>query len=266
MNAAEFLLATGRDETTAIECGEARVSYRALRDAVARAAAVWRARGLAPDDRVLIFAPDSIDWVVAYLGAIWAGGVAVGLNSRLFERELTSILHESGARFAWCAPEAAPLLERLAQGAPRPPQPVVADDFASAMRAAAPMPPAPRADDDMALWIYTSGTTGMPKGVIHAQRMVTAAADFATAVLDATPADRLYASSKLFFAYALGNGLCAALRLGATLVLDQEWPTAERVAEVVARHRPTILFSVPTLYLKMLQTGVAQRLPGVRRR
>lgn len=265
MNAAEYLLATGRDETTAIECGDARVSYRALRDAVARAAAVWRARGLAPDDRVLIFAPDSIDWVVAYLGAIWAGGVAVGLNSRLFERELTSILHESGARFAWCAPEAAPLLGRLAEGAARPPQPIVADDFASAMRAAAPVPPAPRADEDMALWIYTSGTTGMPKGVIHAQRMVTAAADFATSVLEATPADRLYASSKLFFAYALGNGLCAALRLGATLVLDHEWPTAERVAEVVDRHRPTILFSVPTLYLKMLQTGVAQRLPGVRR-
>lgn len=127
------------------------------------------------------------------------------------------------------------------------------------------MPPAPRADDDMALWIYTSGTTGVPKGVIHAQRMVTAAADFATAVLDATPADRVYASSKLFFAYALGNGLCASLRLGATLVLDAEWPTAERVAAVVARHRPTILFSVPTLYLKMLQSGVAQRLTGIRR-
>jgi acyl-coenzyme A synthetase/AMP-(fatty) acid ligase len=75
----------------------------------------------------------------------------------------------------------------------------------------------------------------------------------------------LYPSSKLFFAYALGNGLCAGLRLGATLVLDHEWPTAERVAQVVARHQPTIVFSVPTLYLKMLQTGVARRLAGVRR-
>jgi acyl-CoA synthetase (AMP-forming)/AMP-acid ligase II len=108
MNAAEYLLATGRDEAIAIESDDARITYRELRDAVARAASAWRALGLAPDDRVLVFAPDSIDWVVAYLGAIWAGGVAVGLNSRLFERELTSILHESGARFAWCTPEADP--------------------------------------------------------------------------------------------------------------------------------------------------------------
>lgn len=265
MNAAEYLLATGRDETTAIECGDARISYRALRDAVARAAALWRARGLAPDDRVLIFAPDSIDWVVAYLGAIWAGGVAVGLNSRLFERELAAILRECRARFVWCTPDAAPQLERLAQGAPQPPQPIAAADFAAALRATAPMPPAPRSDEDMALWIYTSGTTGTPKGVIHAQRVVIAATDFLTSVLGATPADKVYVSSKLFFAYALGNGLCAGLRLGATLVLDPEWPTAERVAEVVARHRPTILFSVPTLYLKMLQADVARHLAGVRR-
>lgn len=265
MNAAEYLLATGRHDKVAIEAGEERITYRELRDAVACAAAAWRGMGLGPDDRVLVFAPDSIDWVVAYLGAIWAGGVAVGLNSRLFERELTSILRESGARFAWCTPETRPLLERLVQGAPRSPTPVAAADFRTAATNAAPIPPATRGEEDMALWIYTSGTTGVPKGVIHAQRTVIAATDCATTVLGATPDDRFYASSKLFFAYALGNGLCAGLRLGATLVLDREWPTAERVAEIVARHRPTLLFSVPTLYLKMLQTGIAQRLQGVRR-
>jgi acyl-coenzyme A synthetase/AMP-(fatty) acid ligase len=265
MNAAAYLLAVGRDDKVAIEAGDDRITYGELRDAVARAAAAWRALGVVPDDRVLVFAPDSIGWVTAYLGAIWAGGVAVGLNSRLFERELTSILHESGARFVWCTQDSRPLLERLAHGAAQPPRPIVDADLLAAANATAPIPPAARADEDKALWIYTSGTTGVPKGVIHAQRAVIAATDCATAVLGATHEDKFYPSSKLFFAYALGNGLCAGLRLGATLVLDHEWPTAERVAEVVAKHRPTLLFSVPTLYLKMLQTGVARRLQGVRR-
>jgi acyl-CoA synthetase (AMP-forming)/AMP-acid ligase II len=102
MNAAAFLLATGQDAATALECGAERMSYAELRAAVGRAAGAWRAFGLAQGERVLVFAPDGIAWTIAYLGAIWAGGVAVGLNSRLFERELKVVLSESGARFIWC--------------------------------------------------------------------------------------------------------------------------------------------------------------------
>jgi acyl-coenzyme A synthetase/AMP-(fatty) acid ligase len=101
---------------------------------------------------------------------------------------------------------------------------------------------------------------------MHGQRSFIASADFALEVLRLDARDRIYASSKMFFAYALGNSFCAGLRLGATVILDPEWPTAERVAEMVERHRPTTLFSVPTLYLKMLQSGIAARLAaaGVR--
>lgn len=74
------------------------------------------------------------------------------------------------------------------------------------------------------------------------------------------PEDRLYVTSKLFFAYALANCLFAGLRLGATVILDSEWPTAERFAQMVKQNRPSILFIVPTLYHKMLQAGVAETL------
>jgi acyl-coenzyme A synthetase/AMP-(fatty) acid ligase len=115
--------------------------------------------------------------------------------------------------------------------------------------------------------VYTSGTTGLPKAVMHAQRSVLACDDFARDIIGLGADDRIYASSKMFFAYALGNSLCAGLRLGATVILDGDWPTADGVVQVVERHRPTALFSVPTLYLKMLQSGVAARLAaaGVRR-
>jgi acyl-coenzyme A synthetase/AMP-(fatty) acid ligase len=266
MNAAEYLLATGESGATALECGAECLNYGELRTAVGRAAGAWRARGLGLGDRVLVFAPDGIAWAIAYLGVIWAGGVAVGLNSRLFERELSVVLSESGARFIWCNESSRALLERLLAGVADPPQLVIDAQWSESLSVIEPVPAAELPDDAPAIWIYTSGTTGVPKAVMHAQRTVIASADFAREVLGLSARDRIYASSKMFFAYALGNSLCAGLRLGAAVVLDPEWPTAERVAEIVVRHRPTALFSVPTLYLKMLQTGVAQRLAaaGVR--
>jgi acyl-coenzyme A synthetase/AMP-(fatty) acid ligase len=266
MNAASYLLATGQASAIALECGTERLSYGELRAAVGRAAGAWCARGLEQGERVLVFAPDSIAWVIAYLGAIWAGGVAVGLNSRLFERELSVVLSESGARFIWCNESSRAVLERLLADVADPPQLVIDAQWSEQLVAATAAPATELPDDAQAMWIYTSGTTGVPKAVMHAHRGFIACADFAREVLGLSAQDRIYASSKLFFAYALGNSLCAGLRLGATVVLDGEWPTAERVAEVVERHRPTALFSVPTLYLKMLQAGVAARLraAGVR--
>jgi acyl-coenzyme A synthetase/AMP-(fatty) acid ligase len=260
MNAASYLLASGRASTIALECGAESLNYGELRAAVGRAAGAWRARGLEQGERVLVFAPDSIAWAIAYLGTIWAGGVAVGLNSRLFERELSVVLSESGARFIWCNEISRTVLERLLADVADPPQLVIDAEWSEHLAEAAAAAATELPDDAPAMWIYTSGTTGVPKAVMHAHRGFIACADFAREVLGLGAQDRIYASSKLFFAYALGNSLCAGLRLGATVVLDGEWPTAERVAEVVERHRPTAMFSVPTLYLKMLQAGVAARL------
>jgi len=267
MNAAEYLLATGHSGAIALECGAQRLSYGELRDAVARAGGAWRARGLENGERVLVFAPDGIAWVIAYLGVIWAGGIAVGLNSRLFERELSVVLSESGARFIWCNESSRALLDRLLANITDPPQLVIDAQWSAGLMATGVVPAAELPEDAAALWVYTSGTTGLPKAVMHAQRSVIASADFGRGILGLGAQDRIYASSKLFFAYSLGNSLCAGLRLGATVILDSEWPTAEGVAQVVERHRPTVLFSVPTLYLKMLQAGVAERFAaaGVRR-
>ena len=291
MNAAGDLIAVGAEGHVAIECGERQLTYTELRHAVRRAAGAWRQLGLSENQRVLVFAPDSIDWVIAYLGVIAAGGVAVGLNSRLFEKELEVILGESGASFVWCESESLSLLGRMCDSLAQAPQIVVAavndsndsndsngshgsNDPGDSTRphwqqlldTAPALDPVERSAEDMALWIYTSGTTGRPKAVVHVQRVADQCAVLARQLLGLTAADRLYASSKLFFAYALANSLFAGLRLGATVILDREWPSAERVAEICERHRPSVLFSVPTLFHKLVQGEIPGRLQaaGVR--
>jgi len=272
-NAAVTLLAVGAPAAEALVCGAESISYGDLRQRVAVAAGAWRTLGLETGDRAMIYAPDSIEWVVAYLGAIWAGGVAVGINPRLAPGELLAIMRESEARFVWCEEDLAGSV--AAQASEQLPGLTVVCssklhgtvNWTTALANAQALAPVMRDAEDPALWIGTSGTTGIPKGVVHAQRVVDTSDAFAAGLLAVTAADRLYASSKLFFAYALGNSLFAGLRRGATVILDREWPTPERVEQMVAAHRPTILFSVPTLYHKMLSTGTAARLAaaGIRR-
>jgi acyl-coenzyme A synthetase/AMP-(fatty) acid ligase len=260
MNAAETLLSTGEDNRTALECSESLISYSELRDAVRRAAGMWRELGLQTGDRILVHAPDGVDWVIAYLGAIWAGGVAVGLNPRLFEKDLSVVLSDCGARFIFSDSSEVANLQRLLRDDATAVRIVTQREGRALWSAARAIPAEQCPAESPALWFYTSGTTGLPKGVIHAQRAVIETASFAKTVLGLNERARLYASSKLFFAYAMGNALCAGLRLGATIILDGDWPTAERVAQVAERHRPTVLFSVPTLYLKLLQAGLTGRL------
>jgi acyl-coenzyme A synthetase/AMP-(fatty) acid ligase len=264
VNAAAYLLEVGEREKVAIESDDGSITYARLRDRVARAAGAWRSLGLGEGDRVLVLAPDSIGWVEAYLGAIWAGGVAVGLNSRLLERELSVIVGESGARFSWCGSETVELFERCAKAAGGGPELVSESQFEPLLDDQTPVEAAERDADDPAFWIYTSGTTGLPKAAVHAQRCVLASTDIAAGVLGVGRDDRFYSSSKLFFAYAHANSFCAGLRSGATVILDRQWATPARVVEIVTRHQPSAAFIVPTLYLKLLQAGLAPQLQGVR--
>jgi len=50
------------------------------------------------------------------------------------------------------------------------------------------------------------------------------------------------------------------LRLGATVILDPQWPNAASVAATAATQRATVLFSVPSLYRNLLKEGLAPRL------
>jgi benzoate-CoA ligase len=113
--------------------------------------------------------------------------------------------------------------------------------------------PADTARDDVGFWLYSSGSTGRPKGVVHLHRdLLVTCETYARHVLGITDADVTFSTTKLFHAYGLGNGLSFPYWAGATTVLLSGRPTPDAIYSVVARHRPTLFFSVPTLYNAML--------------
>ncbi|MDX2828847.1 AMP-binding protein, partial [Streptomyces ipomoeae] len=85
-------------EVEAVVDGRTRVSYAELGARVERAAAACVANGVRVGDRVAIWAPNSLDWIGAALGAVSAGAVLVPLNTRFKGGEAADVLARSRAK------------------------------------------------------------------------------------------------------------------------------------------------------------------------
>jgi len=254
INAAELLLAGHDLRRCALACGDQQLTRGELREWAARCAAVWAARGLRPGDRVAVKLPDGFDWVAAFLGSMWGGLVAVAVNPRIPAAEWHYILDEAGFSVI------------LAEGDEDTPEPwrsrvLRVDAWRRLCERCAGADAQPMDPEASAFWCHSSGTSGQPKAVVHAHRFAREVDQVSREALGIRAGDRVFASSKLFFAYPQTNALFAGLKLGATVILDPLWPTAASVAATVAAQRPTVLFSVPSLYRNLLhQEGLAQQI------
>ncbi|HET7343978.1 MAG TPA: benzoate-CoA ligase family protein, partial [Methylomirabilota bacterium] len=233
-------------------------TYRELLALTARAANVLRGLGLEPEQRVALLLPDGVEWAATFFGALRIGAVAVPLNTRLSPADLVALLRDSRARVLVAeAPLLAPLrplLGELPYLRAIVPTGNGAGTLGALLAAAAPeCAPEAMSGDDMAFWLYTSGTTGGPKAAVHLHRDLVACRHYGVDVLDASDADRMLATSRLFFAYALGSALLIPCYVGAQAYFDPAWPEPDRVARAVRAFAPTLFFSVPTFYRRLLQ-------------
>ena len=118
MNAAEHLLGTAalarHGSRTALLCADESVSYAELGTMVQRAAAAWVSLGAKRGDRVLILLPDSPEFAAAWLGALYAGAVAIAVNARLPVEDQRYMFEDSAARLFLADTEFAPRIAAFA--------------------------------------------------------------------------------------------------------------------------------------------------------
>jgi 4-hydroxybenzoate adenylyltransferase len=219
-----------------------------VHDLAARAAMVLVEHGLRPGERVLVALPDSIGWVATFLAAARIGAVAVLSNPDLPAADHEFIVADSDP--VLCVTGAA-LEDRF-----HPARWLDIERLMARALVAAPTHEQ-RVGLRSPLYIqYTSGTTGEPKGVVHDHGHPPIYHDaVGRQVLGIRPTDVALSTSKLYFAYGFGNALVFPLYSGSSAVLLGERPTAERVAESVARHRVTMLYAVPSAYAALVAGG-----------
>ncbi len=260
--------ATTRGEATAVEIDGRRTSFRELRAQVLKAAKGFVAFGLKSGERVAIWAPNGLEWIVAALAAQSAGGVIVPLNTRFKGREAGYILARSGARVlltvgdflgvrypSLLAGESLPALERIVLFTGQGAGCVGWDEFiASGAAIADEEVHAARgrlSPDDSADIIFTSGTTGAPKGVIssHGQNIRVYIA-WSEAV-DLQSSDRYLIVNPFFHTFGYKAGWIACLIRGAT-ALPMAVFDAGVVLQRIAAERITFIPGPPTLFQSML--------------
>ena len=255
-------LSEGRADKVAIECGEIRVTYRQLADRVNRFGNSLKSLGVRIEERVLLLLLDTPEFAACFFGAIKIGAVPVPVNTLLKSADYKYLLNNSRARVAVVSDSLLPLIQQIPRGELRYLESIVVvgqvpagmvsfDDLTS--KSSSDLSPAPTRKDDAAFWLYSSGSTGQPKACVHLQHdMVVSSERYAKAILKISEGDRFFSVAKLFFAYGLGNGLYFPLAVGATSILLPGPPRPQSVFEVIDRQRPTLFFSVPSNYVKLL--------------
>ncbi len=259
--------ARGQRNDPAILCGDQVLSYGDLDIEANKAGNVFRALGVKQGNRVLMMVRDTPAFVYVYLGLLKIGAVPVGLSTRLAPQDTAYTIDDSGSGFFVLDEFFKDHFEQaltLTRNRPR----IVYTDTAIPgaehlewlMEDAKPDLTAVQTSwDAPAFWMYSSGTTGKPKGVVHRQKTILAAGKLMGDVLEVGPGDRIYGTSKLFFAFSLAHCLLGSLYQGAATILDPGWPDPDIVAANVERFEPTIMLSVPTFYRNLLRDGSARK-------
>ncbi|MBZ0124155.1 MAG: acyl--CoA ligase [Roseovarius sp.] len=232
-----------------------RWSYGRLEAAVLGTATGLRRAGLAPGDRVLMRLGNTVEFPIAYLGAIAAGLVPVPTSAALTAPEVTDII-------ATVAPGA--ILRDPAVACPPTGIAVLDPD---ALRAMHDLPPAEFAmgdPDRPGYVIYTSGTSGTPRAVVHAHRAIWARQMMMQGWYGLGEGDRLLHAGAFNWTYTLGTGLMDPWTAGATALIPEAGLDPVHLPLLLKRHDATIFAAAPGVYRKFLKPGQRLDLPRLR--
>ncbi|MBB2991800.1 acyl-CoA synthetase (AMP-forming)/AMP-acid ligase II [Mycolicibacterium iranicum] len=231
-------------DAEAVVDGPLRLSFTELVDRISCAAGAFAELGISKGDRAAVWAPNSVEWIIAAFGLLTAGGVLVPVNTRFKADEAGDIIARSGAKAVlvqqgflgveYTAPGGVPVID-------------LKSDFLSSGTPFA----CPLESTDISDIIFTSGTTGRPKGVMmnHQQnlRLYEEWCDLA----DLREGDRYLMVNPYFHTFGYKAGLIASFIRGATMLPVPVFDV-DRVVELIAEERITMLPGPPTLYHSLL--------------
>jgi malonyl-CoA/methylmalonyl-CoA synthetase len=218
-----------------------------------RMAAELAARGLSRGHRLAVHLANRVEFIDLYLACTRLGVIFVPMNVLYKERELRHIVGDAEPKAVVAAAKS---------GATYPASTEVWDVDALARAAAAressresSVGPTSIDGDDPAMIVYTSGTTGVAKGAVLSHNNLASNGITLTTVWKIAESDRYLAMLPLFHVHGLGNGLHSWLISGCRMRLLDRFDQRTTPA-VMLEFRPTLVFGVPTVYVRLLDSAI----------
>lgn len=243
-------------DAEAVVDGPLRLTFDQLVNRISCAAGAFADFGIAKGDRAAVWAPNSAEWIIAAFGLITAGGVLVPVNTRFKAEEAGDIIARSGAKAVlveqgflgveYEAPGDVPVID-------------LKSDFLSTGRPFS----RPVEGGDISDIIFTSGTTGRPKGVMMNHRQNLRLYEEWCDLADLREGDRYLMVNPYFHTFGYKAGIIASFIRGATMVPVPVFDV-DRVVELIAQERITMLPGPPTLYHSLLAVKDKSRLSTLR--
>jgi fatty-acyl-CoA synthase len=251
-----------------------RWTWRTLQQKVDAFAAGLVALGLAPGDRIGIWAPNCAEWTIVQFASAKAGLILVNINPayRVSEAEyafnkvgcralVTAVQHRTSAYLdmvtALRRDGRVPALEIVITiGPDAHPECLSFDAVAQAGDAAAHDRLTRLADelqfDDPINIQFTSGTTGFPKGATLSHHNILNNGFMVGEAIALKPGERLCIPVPLYHCFGMVMGNLGCLTHGATMVYPAEAFDAGAVLATIAEERCAALYGVPTMFIAAL--------------
>lgn len=237
-------------ETSAIAFhGDTCVSYDEAYKQISRYAAAYTQLGCTKGDRIAVLAEGGIESIFAIFACFHIGAVAVVLNPRWHDNEISTILAQSSLKLI--VDEGMRTSASNAKTISLDVLSVIANQANDGLHAISVSSDAP------AVIFCTPGSTGTHKQVCHSHGDVfDTFKNYGQGVLGISEQDRLFCTAKSYFIYSF-KCMILGLAGGGGVILPPSHATPEEVERLSRTFKPTYVFSVPTIYSRMLQAAIA---------
>jgi fatty-acyl-CoA synthase len=231
--------------------------------------------GVAPGERVVLWATNVPEWVVLQFALAKIGAILVTASTSLRSKDIQYLLRQSeaatlvmirgfrgldySAELERALEGGMPALKRIisiGEDLPRLPNVLpyqtLRERSAELSESALDTRSAAVDADDVINMQYTSGTTGFPKGVMLSSRNIVNNGHALGTLLGYTPSDRLCLCVPLFHCFGCVIGVLGAYSCGACLCPIEAFDP-RKVLETVQRERCTALYGVPTMFIAEME-------------